>query len=89
MAVLGLLGIKRDGIRVGRGLSGTRSPPGCSEQRNEAWDGERGGSGGRMRWGIAGVSSRGLWGALQTRVASVKVQRGLGGAHQGSVRAGV
>ena len=29
MAILGLPGVKRDGIRVGRGLRDTRSPPGA------------------------------------------------------------
>ena len=59
MAVLGLPGVKRDGIRVGRGLRDTRSPPGSLEQRSEAWDGVRGGGDGaelavRVRWRPSG-----------------------------------
>ena len=72
----------------GRGLAreharGTRKPLGHSGEGIGARDAVRGGDGGRTRRGIAGVSSRGLWGALQTKVASAKVRRGLGGAHRG------
>jgi hypothetical protein len=41
-------------------------------------------SGRRVRRSIAGVRSRGCWGVLQAKVASIKVRRGLGGAHRGS-----
>ena len=45
------------------------------------------GGGGSARRRLAGVRSRGCWGGLQARIASVKVRRGLGGAHRGSKRA--
>jgi hypothetical protein len=63
-----------------RGMS---KPLGLLERRCGVRGGARGGDGGRTRRGIAGVSSRGLWGELQTKVASAKVRRGLGGAHRG------
>ena len=42
------------------GVRGMRNPPGCSEQRSEAWDGMRGGGGGRTRRSIAGEHRSGL-----------------------------
>ena len=61
---------------------GTRKPLGCSGEGIGTRDAVRGGDGGRTRRGIAGASSRGLWGALQAKAASAKVRRGLGGAHR-------
>ena len=51
MAVLGLPGVKRDGIRVGRGLRDTRSPPEAFAGLEEAGSGARciGGGFGRRR----------------------------------------
>ena len=48
-----------------------------------------GGGGGCARRSIAGVRSRGCWGVLQSKVASVKVRRCLGGAHRGCGTVGV
>ena len=88
MAVLGLPGVKRDGIRVGRGLRDTRCPPGCSEQRSEAWDGMRGGGGGRTRRSIAGARRSGLGKDLLVMAASSKGGEGGTEAHRGLVVAG-
>ena len=46
--------------------SGTRKPLGRSGEGIGTRDSVHGGDGGRTRRGIAGASSRGLWGALLT-----------------------
>ena len=75
-----------------RAVAGLRSMP---VARVSHWGTRRGAAGygeGRAAVGAARrnrarrrAARWGLWGALQTRVASVKVQRGLGGAHRGVV----
>ena len=65
-------------------VRGMRSPLGLRAGLDRGSGGVREGAGGCARRSIAGVRSRGCWGVLQARIASVKVRRGLGGAHRGS-----
>jgi len=70
-------------------VRGTRSPLGLRAGLDRGSGGVREGAGGCARRSIAGVRSRGCWGVLQAKGASVKVRRGLAGAHRGRDTAGV
>ena len=86
--------IRHSGVGLSRGWAvehhcAMGDTPMRSEQRIRARDGVCGGGGGCARRSVAGVRSRGCWGVLQAKVASVKVRRGLAGAHRGRDTAGV
>ena len=72
---------------AGEHARGMRNPLGWFPGFGAGRGGVCGGGGGCARRSIAGVRSRGCWGVLQARIASVNVRRGLGGAHRGSKRA--
>ena len=70
-------------------VGGTRSPLGLRAGLDRGSGGVHGGAGGCARRSIAGVRSRGCWGVLQSKAASIKVRRCLGGAHRGCGMVGV
>ena len=84
MAEIGHTGVESMGFWVGRTPHIMRDPLGRFPGFGGGRGGVCGGGGGCARRSIAGVRSRGYWGVLQSKVASVKVRRGLGGAHRGS-----
>jgi len=88
----GQSGVPVAGLDSGLALElvrGTRSPLGLRAGLDTGSGGVRDGAGGCARRSIAGVRSRGYWGVLQSKVASVKVRRCLGGAHRGCGTVGV
>ena len=65
---------------------GTRNPLGLRSGLDRGSGGLCDGAGGCAWRSIAGVSSRGLWGALLTKVASAEGRGGCCVAHRGSNR---